>query len=179
MRNTICRTFSTPIATCVIYNNGNLSECEVTLPASCTISTGAEKYIRKNPNVIAGKLVEVKSIRVDTVLYGMDEQTFIAHAKPYNARGKDTRLLITKTVKGFIGDYVYMSTDTRELLTREVSVPADMANKLDKYAKSIELGNEKAILIENLKPIEALYGMTEAEFKHYAKRMVDHQHFAE
>ena len=48
----------------------------------------------------------------------------------------------------------FIDDDTHELLKRSVSVPADMSKKLDKYAKSIELDNEKAITIENLKPIE-------------------------
>lgn len=179
MRNTITRSFTTCLATCKVYENGNLLDAIVTLPDFCTLTTTAEKYIRKNPSIISGKLVDVLSIDKQTTLYGMDESEFLAHAKPYDQRGKETRNMITKTVKGFIGEYLYMSTDTRELCKREVSVPADMAKKLDKYAKSIELDNEKAILIENLKPIEALYAMSESDFRKYGKKMIDHQHYAE
>lgn len=179
MRNTITRSFTTCLATCKVYENGNLLDAIVALPDFCTLTTTAEKYIRKNPSIISGKLVDVLTIEKQTTLYGMDESEFLTHAKPYEQRGKETRNMITKTVKGFIGEYLYMSTDTRELCKRTVSVPLDMAKKLDKYAKSIELDNEKAILIENLKPIEALYAMSEADFRKYGKKMIDHQHYAE
>lgn len=179
MRNTITRSFTTCLATCKVYENGNLLDTIVALPDFCTLATTAEKYIRKNPSVISGKLVEVSKIDKETTLYGMDESDFLKYAKPFEQRGKETRNLITKTVKGFVGEYLYMDINTRELCKRAVSVPADMSKKLDKYAKSIELANEKAILIENLKPIEALYAMPESDFRKYGKKMVDHQHYAE
>ncbi len=179
MRNTITRSFTTCLVTCKVYENGKLLDSMVTLPDFCTNTVAAEKYIRKNPSVISGKLVEVTKIDKQTTLYGMDESDFLKHAKPFEQRGKETRNMITKTVKGFIGEYLYMSTDTHELCKRNVSVPADMSKKLDKYAKSIEQAGEKAITIENLKPIEALYAMSESDFRKYGKKMVDHQHFAE
>lgn len=179
MRNTITRSFATCLASCKVYEGGKLLDVIVTLPDFCITTTTAEKHIRKNPSLISGKLVEVTKIDKQTALYGMDESNFLKYAKPYEQRGKETRNMITKTVKGFVGDYLYMSTDTRELCKRTVSVPADMSKKLDKYMKTIELDNEKAILIENLKPIEALYGMSESDFRKYGKKMVDHQHYAE
>ena len=179
MRNTITRSFTTCLATCKVYENGNLLDAIVALPDFCTLTTTAEKYIRKNPSVISGKLVEVIQIDKETTLYGMDESDFLKYAKPYEQRGKETRNMITKTVKGFIGEYLYMSTETHELCKRSVSVPAEMSGKLDKYAKTIEQAGEKAITIENLKPIEALYGMSESDFRKYGKKMIDHQHYAE
>lgn len=179
MRNTITRSFTTCLATCKVYENGNLLDTIVALPDFCTLTTTAEKYIRKNTSLVSGKLVEVSKIDKETTLYGMDESDFLKYAKPYNQRGKETRNQITKTVKGFTGDYLYMDTTTRGLCKRSVSVPAGMEKKLDKYAKSIELDNEKAILIENLKPIEALYALSETDFRKYGKKMVDHQHYAE
>ena len=179
MRNTITRSFTTCLATCKVYENGALLDAMVNLPEFCTLTTTAEKYIRKNPSTISGKLVEVTKIVKQTTLYGMEESDFLKYAKPYEQRGKETRNMITKTVKGFIGDYLYMSTDTHELCRRSVSVPADAAKKLDKYAKSIEQAGEKAITIENIKAVEALYAMSESDFRKYGKKMVDHQHFAE
>lgn len=179
MRNTITRSFTTCLATCKVYENGNLLDAIVALPDFCTLATTAEKYIRKNPSLISGKLVEVSKIDKETALYGMDESDFLKYAKPYEQRGKETRNMITKTVKGFIGEYLYMSTDTHELCRRSVSVPTGMQGKLDKYAKSIELENEKAITIENLKPIESLCAMSESDFRKHGKKMVDHQHYAE
>ena len=179
MRNTITRTFTTNYADCIVYENGKLLETVIALPDSCILPGIAEKYIRKNPSTISGKLVEVKEIRKETILYGMDENDFISAAKVYDVRGKDTRNLITKTVKGFKGEYLYMDTSSRELKTRRVYVPADMENKLDKFAKSIEAAGEKAITIENLTPINTLYGMTEKEFQAMARKMTDHQHYAE
>jgi len=179
MRNTITRTFSVSLATCKVYESGALLDCIIALPDSCGNPVAAEKYIRRNPSIISGKLVEVSKIDKETTLYGMDENDFLKYARPYQQRGKETRNMITKTVKGYIGDYLYMSTDNHELCKRSVSVPVDMAKKLDKYAKSIELENEKAITIENLKPIEALYAMSESDFRKYGKKMVDHQHYAD
>ena len=179
MRNTITRTFTACLATCKVYENGNLLDSVVALPDSCGNTVAAEKYIRRNPSIISGKLVDVLSIDKETTLYGMDETDFIKHAMPYEQRGKETRNMITKTVKGYVGEYLYMFTATHELCKRNVSVPADMSSKLDKYAKSIEQDGEKAITIENLKPIEALYAMSESDFRKYGKKMVDHQHYAE
>lgn len=179
MRNTITRSFTTCLASCKVYENGNLLDAIVSLPDFCTLATTVEKYIRKNPSVISGKLVEVMKIDKEVTIYGMEEADFLKYAKPYEQRGKETRNQITKTVKGFVGDYLYMDVNTRELCKRTVSVPAGMAKKLDKYMKTIEKENEKAILIENLKPIEALYAMSESDFRKYGKKMVDHQHFAE
>lgn len=179
MRNTITRTFSVSLATCKVYENGALLDSIIALPDSCGNTVAAEKYIRRNPSVISGKLVDVLSIDKQTTLYGMDESDFLKYAKPYDQRGKETRNMITKTVKGYVGDYLYMTVDTRKLCKRSVSVPIGMSKKLDKYAKSIEQAGEKAILIENLKPIEALYAMSESDFRKYGKKMVDHQHYAE
>ena len=179
MRNTITRSFVTIFASCKVYESGKLLDAIIALPDSCNTATAAEKYIRRNPSVISGKLVEVFDISKETVLMGMDEADFITHAMPYDTRGKDTRNLITKTVKGFMGDYLFMDSVTHQLMSRSVSVPSDMAGKLDKFAKSIEKDGEKAITIENLKPIESLYGMSEADFKKYARKMVDHQHYVE
>lgn len=179
MRNTITRTFSVSLASCKVYENGALLDCIIALPDSCGNTVAAEKYIRRNPSVISGKLVDVLSVDKETTLYGMDESDFLMYAKLYEQRGKETRNMITKTVKGFIGEYLYMSTDSHELCRRNVSVPPDMSKKLDKYAKSIEQEGEKAITIENLRPIEALYGMSESDFRKYGKKMVDHQHYAD
>lgn len=179
MRNTITRTFTTCLANCKTYENGNLMDVIATLPDTCTTPATAEKYIRRNPSAISGKLVEVTKIDKQTTLYGMDESDFLKYAKPYDQRGKETRNQITKTVKGFVGEYLYMTTDTQELKKRNVSVPADMSKKLDKFAKSVEQAGEKAITIENLRPIEALYALSESDFRKFGKKMVDHQHFAE
>lgn len=179
MRTTITRTFTTIYADCTVYENGKLLQSIIALPDSCTLVGIAEKYIRKNPSLISGKLVEVKEIRKETVLLGMDENDFISAAKIYDVRGKETRNLITKTVKGFKGEYLYMDTSSREVKTRRVYVPADMENKLDKFAKSIEAAGEKAITIEKLTPINTLYGMSEKEFQATARKMIDHQHYAD
>lgn len=178
MRNTITRTFVTNFATCLAYEDGKIITAEIALPDSCTTTFTAEKYIRKNPSVLSGKLVQVDSIRKETILYGMDETDFIKFATPVAARSKDTRDKITKTVNAYKGTLVYMGTVSRTVESREVPIPADMKNKLDKYMKTIERENEKAIMIENVTPVAALYAMSEHVFKAHAKRMIDHQHYA-
>lgn len=179
MRNTITRTFITMFATCTVYEDGKLMESVVALPDTCTLTGIAEKYIRKHPAVISGKLVEVKEIKKVTALYGMDETDFIKFATPVTARSKETRDKITKTVNAYKGTLLYMDTVSRAVNSRDVSIPADMKNKLDKYMKTIERENEKAIMIENVTPVAALYAMSEHDFKAHAKRMTDHQHYVE
>lgn len=179
MRNTITRTFTTNFATCTVYENGKLMESVVALPDTCTLPGFAEKYIRKNPSIISGKLVEVTSVKKVSTLYGMDETDFIKFATPVEARSKDTRDKITKTVNAYKGTFLYMNAVSRAVESREISIPADMKNKLDKYMKTIERENEKAIMIEDVTPVAALYAMSEHDFKAHAKRMTDHQHYAE
>ena len=179
MRNTITRSFTTVFATCLVYEGGKIVETEIALPDSCDIARVAEKYIRKNPSLLSGKLVEVQSTRKQSTLYGMDETDFIKFATPVTARSKETRDKITKTVNAYKGTLLYMDTVSRAVNSRDVSIPADMKSKLDKYMKTIERENEKAIMIENVVPVAALYAMSEYDFKAHAKRMVDHQHYAE
>lgn len=179
MRNTITRTFNTVFATVLVYKDGKVNTCELALPDFCTLPVAAEKYIRRHSGIIDGNLITVDSLKTVSELFGMEESDFIKYATPVAVRGKDTRDKITKTVNAFKGTLVYMDIVTREVKTREVNVPADMKNKLDKYARTIEQDGEKAIMIENLVPIASLYAMSEQDFKAKAKRMVDHQHYVE
>ena len=89
MRNTITRSFTTIFASCKVYESGRLLDAIVALPDFCTLVSTAEKYIRKNPSVISGKLVEVTELNKQSELYGMDESDFIRLAKPFENRSKE------------------------------------------------------------------------------------------
>lgn len=176
MRNTIVRTFNTTIAKCIIYKDGALSDCSLTLPADITTQARAEAVIRKS-HMVDGKLVSVEKLSRDSAIFGMDESTFIRLATCVSERGKMTRNAITKTVLSYSGDYIYMDMKTRAVSKRPVTVPASAKEKLDKYGKSIENDGEKYITIENLHKVSALYAMSEADFMRNGKRMKDYQHY--
>lgn len=180
MRNTITRTFITVYADCTCYNVQEKKpyDAMILVPDSCINTNMAEKYLRKT---MTGndKLVTVNSLSKSSTLYGMEESDFIKFAAPVEARSKETRNMITKTVNAIVGTYVYMDMSSREIKERSVSVPTYFADKLDKYAKKIEQDGEKAITIENCKTVSALYAISEAVFRREAREMVDHQHYKE
>lgn len=180
MRNCITRTFTTVYANCTVYNMQEKKPYDsmILVPDSCVTTNMAEKYLRK---IMTGndKLVTVNSLSKTSTLYGMEESDFIKFAAPVETRSKETRNMVTKTVNALVGTYVYMDMSTREIKERSVSVPTYFADKLDKYAKKIELDGEKAITIENVKNVSALYAISESVFRREAREMNDHQHYKE
>ena len=180
MRNTITRTFTTVYADCTCYNvaEKRTYESMILIPDICTTTVGAEKYLRKT---MSGneKLVTVNTISRFSTLYGMEESDFIKYAIPVHERNKTTRNMITKTVNALVGAYIYMDMSDRSIKERSISVPAYFADKLDKYAKKIEQYGEKAITIENVTTVSALYAISEADFRAHAREMIDHQHYKE
>ena len=77
MRNTITRTFNTVFATVLVYKDGKVNPCELTLPDFCTLPVTAEKYIRKHTGMIDGNLITADSLKTVSELFGMEESDFI------------------------------------------------------------------------------------------------------
>ena len=180
MRNCVTRTFVTIYADCTMYNlaEKRTYDSMILVPDICATTVSAEKYLRKT---MTGneKLVTVNTISKSTMLYGMEESDFIKYAIPVQERNKTTRNMITKTVNALVGTYIYMDMSDRSIKERKVSIPTYFADKLDKYAKKIEQDGEKAVTIENVTTVSALYAISEADFRVHAREMIDHQHYKE
>lgn len=176
MRNTITRTFNTVSAHALIYVDGKVTESIINVPRNCDTTDKAEKYIRRT-NSCTGKLIGVDKMDITSGLYGMEESDFLIHAKPVEARSKETRNMISKTVDTLVGELVYMDMSDRQVKTRPVTIPKNYEKRLDKYAQSCAKSGEKGVTIENVKTVSALYVMSESDFLKYAKPMLDHQHY--
>ena len=173
MRDTITRTFVKNVCLCAVYTDGKLHNESVTIPYGYNSEESAEKYIRKNIQ-LGGKLASVIVIEKSETLYGMPEADFISLAKIVDARSKETRDFVTKTVIGKIGTLVYMDSERN---IKEMSVRVDSKRNLDKQARELAPNGCKGITIENVQDSEALYVMDEATFIANARPMIDHQHY--
>lgn len=173
MRDTITRTFLKNVCLCAVYADGKIHDESVTIPYGYNSEESAEKYIRKNVQ-LNGKLASVLSVEKSETLYGMSEADFVSLAKVVDARSKETRDCITKTVVGKIGTLVYMDSERN---IKEMPVRVDSKRNLDKQARELAPNGCKGITIENIKDSEALYVMDEATFIANARPMIDHQHY--
>lgn len=177
MRNIISRTFNTNFVTCLAYDNSKVVSAIVSVPAGFNTSEQAERYIRKN-NLVSGKLISVEKIEKVSATYGMEESTFIANAKPFEERSKETRNLVTKNVSGLVGELLYM-TENHTIERKTVAVPKAYEKKLDAFARIAAQDFGKGITVENVKTVTSLFGMTEQEFVKLARPMRDNLHFAD
>ena len=173
MRNTITRSFNKVAASALVYRDGKITTDTICIPYLFNTVELAEKYIRKNIS-IDGKLVEVVSVEKVSTLYGMDERDFIAKAKKVDARSKETRGTISKTVKAFTGRLLYMD---EKRSVKDVPVFFLKGDKLDTIGKNNTPKGGKYICIEEVQPIDVLCVMTEEEFLANARLMIDHQHY--
>ena len=175
MRDTITRQFVKNACVCAVYNGKDIIDEAVVIPYGFNDEKSAEKYIRKN-NSVNGKLVYVKSVNKIAALYGMSESDFVSKAKLVDARSKETRGFVSKTVKGFKGNLVYMHKATYQTGKKEVFFSEN--KKLDKLAKDMADNGTIGITIEDVEEVERLYVMPEADFISCARPMIDHQHYA-
>ena len=173
MRDTITRTFVKNVCLCAVYAGGKINMESVTIPYGYNSEESAEKYIRKNVQ-LNGKLASVVAIKKSESMYGMSEADFVSLAKVVDARSKETRDFVTKTVVGKIGTLVYMDSERN---IKEMPVRVDSKRKLDKQARELAPKGCKGITIENVQDSEALYVMDEATFIKNARPMIDHQHY--
>lgn len=175
MRDTISRQFVKNACLCAVYNGKDIVDETVFIPYGFNNEKSAEKYIRNN-NSVNGKLVYVKSVEKVSALYGMSERDFVSKAKLVDARSKETRGFVSKTVKGYKGNLVYMDKATYQTGKKEVFFSEN--KKLDKLAKDMADDGTIGITIEDVEEVERLYVMPEADFITYARPMVDYQHYA-
>lgn len=175
MRDTITRQFVKNLCKCAVYNGKEVIDTTVFIPYGFNDEKSAEKYIRKNSTLIDGKLVFVKSVEKIAALFGMSESDFISKGKQVDARSKETRGFVSKTVKGFKGNLVYMDKATYQTGKKEVFFSEN--KKLDQLAKKLADDGTIGITIESIQEVERLYVMSESDFLTYARPMVDHQHY--
>ena len=174
MRNTITRSFNKAAASSLIYIDGKIEKRVFNVPYIFNSVELAEKYIRKHSDSYEGKLVEVISVEKVSTLYGMDERDFITKAKKVDARSKETRGTISKTVKAFTGKLLYMD---EKRSVKDDPVFFLKGDKLDTVGKNNTPKGGKYICIEEVQPIDVLCVMTEEEFLANAREMVDYQHY--
>ena len=176
MRNVITRSFVKNACTCTVYKDGKLSDVVVIIPCGYNDEQTAERYIRRN-NLTEGKLVEVVKIDRLSALYGMEESTFISLAKKVDARTKETRDSITKTVITKRATMLYM-TPERKIESCEINLAVNLGKRelAKELAKLLPMGC-KFVDIDNMEEVETLYALDEATFIRNAREMVDHFHF--
>lgn len=139
------------------------------LPATVDTVEKAEKFIRKNPGTIPGKLVMVNSVERSEMLVGMYVDDFIKNAKQVTERNKETRGTVTKTVQTCIGTALYMD-DKRNVCEKVVTFPVNLSN-VDGFIRKNYTFPGQFITVENVETIETLYSMDENTFIALAKPM--------
>lgn len=174
MRNTITRSFNKSAASALVYIDSKIENKVFNIPYLFNTPVLAEKYLRKHPEEVEGKLVEVVSVEKVSTLYGMDERDFIAYAKKVDARSKETRGTISKTVKACLGKLLYMD-EKRQV--KDVPVFFLKGDKFDVVGKANTPKGGKYICIEEVEQVDVLCVMTEDEFIKNARPMSDHQHY--
>ena len=176
MRNTITRSFVKNACTCTIYKDGKLSDCAIVIPCGYNDNASAERYIRRN-NLVDGKLVEVSKVDKLSALYGMEESTFLALAKPVDERSKETRNSITKTCASKRATLVYMTPD-RKIADLVINIPANLGKReMAAFITAATPKDCKAITLDNIEEVEQLYTLDEATFIANAREMLDHFHY--
>lgn len=166
----ISRTIITNYASVLFYNAGTKAaeSCIVTLPAAIDNADRADRYIRKNPGMIGGKLITVEEVKRSERLVGMPMSVFMDNAKAVTERDKTTRGSITKTVPGFACDVLYMDSD-HAIQRKRVSIPA--VKDIDRYCKSNIKVDGYYVTVENVTATETLYSMSESKFIELARPM--------
>lgn len=139
------------------------------LPAAISSAETAEKYIRKNPALLPGKLVTVENVERCEKLVGMTITDFVSNAKSADARSKETRGAISKTVISGKADALYMNA-AHEIKTQTVFFPASVTN-IDAYIRKNVTFPGTFITAENIGTVEQLYYMDESTFISLAKPM--------
>lgn len=139
------------------------------LPATVDTVEKAEKYIRKNPGTVPGKLVMVNSVERSEMLIGMYVDDFIKNAKQVMERNKETRGTVTKTIQSCVGTALYMDSN-RNVCETVVTFPVSLSN-VDSYIRKNYTFPGQFITVENVETIDSLYSMDENTFIALAKPM--------
>lgn len=167
----ISRTIINHIAFITMFDMETKAVIDLTamLPATVDTVEKAEKFIRKNPGTIPGKLVMVNKVERSEMLIGMYVDDFIKNAKQVKERNKETRGTVTKTIQTCIGTALYMD-DNRNICEKVVTFPVNLSN-IDSYIRRNYVFPGRFITVENVETIENLYSMDENTFIAHAKPM--------
>lgn len=161
----ISRTFTTSLVNVLSVDKEARAVKESTIILDGKIDTveKAVKYFDKHDRTV----VDVLSVKVVSELLGMYESDFIALAKPFDERSKDTRNLITKNCVSTVCNCMVVSADRKII---DIDIIADSEKECRKEA---EKRGYKFVAINSNKEITQLYGMDADTFRINAKRMVD------
>lgn len=166
----ISRTIISNYASVLFYNAATKAaeSCVVTLPAAVDNPDRADRYLRKNTDLLGGKLIVVENVQCSERLVGMELSTFMENAKVVAERDKTTRGSVTKTVPGFACDVLYMDAD-HKIQRKRVTIPA--VKDVDRYCKANVKVPGYYVTVENVTATETLYSMSESTFIALARPM--------
>lgn len=167
----ISRTIISNIARGLYFDMEQRKACafECVIPAAYNDADKAEKFLRKNPAYVPGKIITVESVNKSEKLVGMKLSTFVENAKPADERSKETRDCVSKTVISGVADALYMDAN-RQIQTTVVFFPANTANVEAFIRKNVKFSGH-FITVENVRTCEQLYYMSEVSFIELAKPM--------
>ena len=165
----ISRTIRTTFARCKVFRDSAIFDDYCTLPASCTTGEIAERYIRKHPDILTGKLVVVETLETVEKLVGMYLDTFIENAACVTERTKDTRDCVTKEVKALAATALYMD-EQQQVKESTVTIPQGVAN-IDAFVRKNYKFPGYFITVKDTHEVSALYAMPEKVFVAIARPM--------
>ena len=167
----ISRTIINNAACVTVFNTDTrkTDEIKVSVPAAFDTAEKAEKYLRRHPEAITGKLVMVSGVDRVEKLVGMYVDDFIKNAKQVTERNKETRGTVTKTVQTCVGTALYM-TENRKVYEAVVTFPVNVTN-VDNYIRKNCNIPGRYIEVVDIQTIDSLYSMDENTFITLAKPM--------
>lgn len=169
-KSIISRTIINYSAKGLIYDEASkeIKSFALIVPSTVNTAERAEKYIRKNPGIVYGKLVSVEEVSKNEMLVGMYVDTFVANAVKVDERSKETRNAITKTVVAAECTILCMSPDRK---VYEAKVIAPINCNYDSYIRKNFTFDGKFIEVYSVHEISELYAMDEEKFISLAKPM--------
>lgn len=147
----------------------SLEQFAIYAPVAIDTVEKAERYIRKNPSFISGKLVMVESVSTEEKLIGMELDTFIEHATKADERSAATRGMVSKTVTTLIGNALYMTAE-QTIASVQVTFPVGTKDA-DTYVRKNYGFPGYFITVKDIREESALYCMNDTTFLKLARPM--------
>ena len=125
--SSITRTFFSTVAAVKLFDNSSdeIITRDITIPGKLA-AVDVKKHIDKNPDFVWYTLLKVLSVNYDEKLYSMTEQRFMEMGKPYDARNKETRGMVSKEIIGCMARAVCVDNETCEIRNLDIMLPRRM-----------------------------------------------------
>lgn len=162
----ITRTISRTVANVVMADKAHKALVDVSVTFPYADMSSEEKTIlaqagRENSPFIPAY---VESVKVDPILYGMDESKFIQLAKKADKRGPETRGCITKDVSAFEAVCLVFDEVTAKPETRRFPIPAKIDPVKLKQKLNRAASGYTVISVKSIEETTGLYYMPVPEF---------------